>query len=33
MDTLVLAGVVVGDPHPSDDRVRLPHNSLVSALA
>ena len=33
LDTLVLAGVVVGDAHPRDDRVRLPDNSLVSTIA
>ena len=33
MWALVLAGVVVGDPCLGNDRVRLPDNSLVSAVA
>src|SRR4030095_10653779 len=32
MDTKILAGVVVGGSRARDDRVRLSHNALVSAL-
>src|SRR4029077_12306285 len=32
MDATVLVGVVLGGPRARDDRMRLPHNALVSAL-